>query len=547
MHDIKDVTKKNYQKLLRELEPSEFPSVFQDQYIKDVREKLLKKQPLLFTEEQIAFHRFKKYVDEYRQQVNRYYVQRTDFSKFSHRPPLLFQEDGIKFLLSNDRCILADDTGLGKSVETILAALCLQEDYKILLVTMKTLKYNFQKEISYYSDSYKVIEKKWETGYKFTIVHYDSLKKWLKDIEKEKFDCVIADEAHCLISTKTKRSQNFEELSRHKSIKKLWLLTGTPITNRPLNYFNLLKLIKHPLSKNWVKFVENYCAGYKDYFGKWITDGSSNEQELHDKTKSVVLRRLKKDHVKELPNKDRQPIFLQMGNWKGYHQTINDYENKKEKELYDSFGGSMPELLEEGKISTPMTKLILWRQFCALEKIRDGSLVELITNQIDQGNKVVVFTNFTSVVDAVYNHFGESICQMIDGRISDPLKRLQIVEEFNINPFLKCLVLNMQVGSVGLNIQSANVAIINDMYWVPGIMLQAEDRLWRIGQEREVTILYPIYEGTVEVIVFNVIDAKMKIISSIVEGKEESYFGTPETDKENSRKSILSDIFAQLG
>lgn len=544
--DLREVTKKNYQKILRDISPSEFPSVFQDQYLVDIREKILKKEKLLFSEEQISYHRLKKYIEDYKNQINRYYVQKMNFSKFSHRPPLLFQEDGIKFLLSNDRCILADDTGLGKSISATLAALCLQEDFKILLVTMKTLKYNFEREIAFYCDSYKVIEDKWESEYKFTIIHYDSTKKWLKDIEKEKFDCVIADECHVLINPKTKRTQNFAKILENKSVKKLWLLTGTPITNRPFDYFNLLKLIKHPLAKNWQTFVKQYCDGYQNYFGQWITDGSSNEMELHEKTKDVILRRLKKDNIKDLPNKDRQPIFLKMTNWKGYNKMIDDYKDRKKEELFEAFGGSMPELIQENDInSMSMTKLILWRQFCALEKIRDGSLIELITTQIEQGNKIIVFTNFTSVIDAVFNHFGKDVSRFVDGRMGDAKKRLEFVEEFNNNNSLRLLILNLQV-AVGLNIQSANIGIINDMYWVPGIMLQAEDRMWRIGQTRDVTILYPIYDKTVETILYDTINKKMKIISTIVEGKKESFFTSDEIEKEKSNKSILKEIFDQL-
>jgi SWI/SNF-related matrix-associated actin-dependent regulator 1 of chromatin subfamily A len=545
MTSIPEINKKNYQKILRELDIAQFPSFNTDIYLKNVRDKLVKKEKLTFSEEQISFHRFKMYLDDCRKTMNRYYVSKMDFSRFAHRPPLDFQEEGIKFLLSNERCILSDDMGLGKSLQAVIASMCLPENYKILLVTMKSLKYNFKKEIDFYNDSYKVIEKTWESGYKFTLVHYDSLKKWKKEIKEEKFDCVISDESHLLINTKSARTKNFAGIVKEKSIKKVWLLTGTPITNRPYNYFNLLKLIKHPLTKNWKTFVERYCNGHKDYFGKWVVDGSSNEQELYEKTKDSVLRRLKKDHVKDLPNKDRQPIFLNMDNWKGYNQVIKDYEQKKTEELIESFG-SMSDLIDEGIEVNSMTKLILWRQFCALEKIRDGSLIELINNQIDQGNKIVVFTNFTSVVDAVYDHFGSGVARMIDGRVGDPQKRLDIVDEFNNTPSLKVLVLNLQVGGTGLNIQSANVAIINDMYWVPGTMLQAEDRLWRIGQEREVLILYPVYEKTVETIMYDVINKKMKTISSIVEGKKESYFESPELVKENDRKSILSDIFAQM-
>lgn len=541
---IPEINKKNYLKVIRELDISQFPSFDQDIYLKNIRQKLLQKEKLTFTEEQISFHRFKAYLEEYRKEINRYYVQQLDFSPFYKRPPLEFQKDGVKFLLLNDRCILSDDMGLGKSIQSIIASLCLDQTFKILVITLKVLKYNFKNEISFFSDSYTIIEKKWQTGYKFTIINYDSLKKWKKQIIEENFDCIISDEAHVLINNKSKRTKSFQEIIDESEVKKVWLLTGTPITNKPYDYYNLLKIIKHPITKNWVHYIEQYCNGHKNYFGQWITDGHSNEEELYEKTKDKILRRLKKDFVKELPNKDRQPVFLHLENIKGYEKVIKDYEQKKTIELIEDIGellGSYEETIE----ATAMTKLLLWRQFCALEKLKDSSLFDLINDHIEQENKIVVFTNFTAVVDAVFNHFGENICRRLDGRIKAE-NRVPIVEEFNTTASLKILVCNLQVGGVGLNIPSANIAIINDMYWVPGVMLQAEDRLWRIGQERDVTILYPIYQNSVEAIVYEIINNKMKVISTIIEGKKESYFESLKDIKENNKQDILKEIFSQL-
>jgi SWI/SNF-related matrix-associated actin-dependent regulator 1 of chromatin subfamily A len=536
-----EITKRNCKKLLRELDLAEYPSL--DEYLIKVRNKLLNKESLSVAEELMTYPKFKNYFENYRREANRYYVSSLNFDKFSHRPPRPFQEEGIKFLLLNDRVILADDMGLGKSIQSILAALMLPEDYKILIVTMKSLKYNIEEEIKPYTDSYKVIEKTWETGYKFTIVHYEALKKWKKEILKEKFQCIIADESHLLKNSKVGRSKNFNEII--KDTEKVWLLTGTPMTNRPIDYYNLLKMIKHPVTKNWVTYIERYCDG-KKIFGHWDIKGASNLDELYNKTKASVMRRLKKDVLDDLPNKERTPVFLHLESLKEYNKVIETYREAKLSELE----GFSEYFNEEDFDIAEMTKFILWRQYCAMKKIEDGSLVELIDTQIEADKKIVVFTNFTKVVDTVYEKFGHDICRFIDGRISDAKERLNIVKNFNEDPSLKVLICNLKVGSVGLNIQSANVAIINDMDWVPSTMLQAEDRLWRIGQLQEVTILYPVYKGTVEEVVFNVVNSKMKNISVAIEGKKESYFISEEDITEDivaTRKSILSEIFSQLG
>lgn len=537
-----EITKKNYKKILRELDLSKFPSL--DDFLKNIRQKLRDKTPLSVAEELMSFPKLKKYFEDYRKELNKYHVSQLNFEQFSHRPPRDFQEEGVKFLLLNDRCILADDMGVGKSIQSVLAALLLPEDYKILVVTMRSLKYNIEEEIKPYSNSYKVIEKTWESGYKFTIVHYEALKKFKKEILLENYNCVIADEAHCLKNAKIGRSKNFSEVI--KTTQKVWLLTGTPINNRPIDFYNLLKIIHHPLSKNWVAYVERYCDGGKDHWGAWNTKGASNLDELYNKTKNAIMRRLKKDVVKDLPNKDRSPIYLHLDSKKEYDNVINAYREMKLSELDDSVKEFMNE--EDFDIAT-MTKFILWRQFCALKKIEDGSLAELIETQIEAGNKIVVFTNFTKVVDAVVNRFGDECC-FIDGRIKDSKERLEIVKRFNESSSLKVLICNLKVGSVGLNIPSANVAIINDMDWVPANMLQAEDRLWRIGQKNEVSIFYPIYKGTVEEIVFNVVNVKMRNISAAIEGKSEEYFKNEkdlfEADVVDKRRSILDEIFSQM-
>ncbi len=196
---------------------------------------------------------------------------------------------------------------------------------------------------------------------------------------------------------------------------------------------------------------------------------------------------------------------------------------------------------------------MLQRQFCALEKIRDGSLTEIVEDYIetDDTNKIIVFTNFTKVIDTIKEEFGD-MCLTLDGRILDPKKRQEIVDQFNSDPTKKVFAINMKVGGTGYNIQAANKVIVNDMDWVPSSMLQAEDRAWRIGQLRDVEIIYLLYGDTVEVNLYLTIEQKMKIISTIIEGKSEKYFHDSafeldeKTEKEE-RLDLIRDILAQIG
>lgn len=494
--------------------------------------------PFKLTRKKIRLKKVKKYLPRRK-------IIKIEYSRSTETQCISVSADNHLYVMDNY-------TVTHNTMQIIIAALNLQEDYKILIVTTKTLKYNFEKELSHYSDSYKVIEKKWETGYKFTIVHYEGLKKFKKEIKEEAYQVIVADECHCLINPKSAKSKAFKEVltERNNDLRKLWLLTGTPVTNRPSDLYSLLHLIKHPVAKNWVKYVEEFCNGYIDFYGRWKVNGSSNLKKLHDLVKDSILRRLKKDHLEELPSKDRQTIFLKLENRKGYDGVVKAYQDKKFLELE----GLEDLMLDAEDINVnELTKLALQRQFCAMEKIKDGSLFSIIQDELDLGNKVIVFTNYTKIIDEVYNHFTDGMCRFIDGRITNPKKRLEIAEEFNNSTELRVIALNIKVGGTGLNIQSANSVIVNDMDWVPGNMAQAEDRAWRFGQLREVTAKYLIYMDTIdEDLLFNLINEKTKSISQIMEGKVEKYFedgkedDSEKLDKAEQKRLILKQILSKL-
>lgn len=545
MIKLPELNKKNWKKILREIDESKFPSL--PDYLKMLKAKMKAKEPLLFSEEQLGYGRLYNYFESYQKEINSLYIQMIDYKKFSNRPPLPHQPPAIQFLLENNRCILGDDMGLSKSSSSIYAALSMESRMKILVVTIKSLKYNFGHEIKYFDDNIAVIDKKWEPN-KFTIVNYDSIKKWQEQIIKEKYDIIILDEAHLIKNQKTQRFKAVNEVISQTQPLKLWLLTGTPISNRPIDFYSLLKLIKHPVAKNWMKYIERYCEGKKNAWGQWEITGASNLEELHAVTKDSLLRRVKKPNENGMPNKSRIPVFFELQNRKGYAAVITDYEKKKKAELEED---ELTAAFANGFEAEQMTKLLLYRQFCALEKIHDGTLIQMVKDFLDSDpdNKIVVFTNFTKVVDAIADHFGD-ICVKLDGRILSAKKRQDIVDDFNVNPKIKILSSNLMVGGTGYNMQAANKMIINDMFWVPAIMLQAEDREWRIGQKRDVEIYYPIYDDTAEVVIYNTVESKMKIITTVVEGKQENYFEGNDTKvdlKEDEKQAIMKAIFAQMG
>lgn len=535
---LPELNKRNWKKVLRELDLSKYPSLPID--ILKVRSKILNKQDLTILEDRITLPKLLKFEELSQKEISKSYIKNIDWSKFSHRPPFEFQKEGIIFLLENERCLQCDSQGLGKSIQTIIASQLLPEQWNTLIITTKSLKYNFEAEILHFDNRVSVIEDKWEPN-RYTIIHYDQVKKYHKQLIDSKFEIVIIDEVAKIRNHSTQRSVLITQLltETKQEIQKLWLLSGTLIDHRPYDFYQPLKLCKHPIAKNWMSFVTKYCNAYKDIHDRWDTSGQSNLQELHDKTKSIIIRRLKQDVLEDFPGKTRQSIILSLDNYSKYLKIITDYENTKIKNL--KTGGNLKEA-KAYKINA-MTKLVLWRQYCALEKLKDGSLLDLIETEIEKGNKILVATNFTSVIDYLYEKLGPSLSSILDGRIGDSKERLRIIDDFNMDINKKVLAMNMKVGSVGYNIQSANVVICNDLSWNPSDMEQFEDRAWRIGQKKDVNCYYPIYQNTVEEILYNTIINKSLISSKIIDGHEQSFF---KDGKANVNENLLSNLLKQI-
>ena len=210
-----------------------------------------------------------------------------DYSKYDHRPPLNHQKDAIERLVSTKKFILADSMGLGKTVVTIIAALETGVE-KILIICPSSLKLNWKKELENYTNRpiYIAEGKHFSLEHDIVIVNYDILKNFydLNDkenslITKAGFELVIIDEAHFLQNPQANRTKIVNGFA--KNVKYLWLLTGTPMTSRPMNYFNLLSLIESPVAANWMAYAIRYCEGYQFSVGKkkiWNTSGASRRK-----------------------------------------------------------------------------------------------------------------------------------------------------------------------------------------------------------------------------------------------------------------------------
>lgn len=433
-----------------------------------------------------------------------------DYSKYSHRPPLEHQKEAIQKLCENKKMILADDMGLGKTTSTIIAALETGAK-KIMIICPASLKINWQREIENYTDrSTSIIEgKKWEDA-DFIIINYDIIKNFHDEKNKKesiilnsKFDLVIIDEAHYIQNKQAQRTKLINDFV--SKVDRLWLLTGTPITSRPINYYNLLNLIDSPVAVNWMAYVKRYCNGFQFRAGKrkvWNVSGASNLEELRDRTKPQVLRRLK-ENVLDLPDKIITPVYLRLRS-KQYEELMGDYYD-----WYDKSG-------EADSLTLQFTKLTQVRQCIAQEKV--SSTIELCENIIEQDKKVIVFTNFTKTLEMILEHFGKKAVRL-DGSMNQR-ERQASVDKFQNDDSVKVFVGNIKAAGTGITLTSGEAVVMNDLSFLPSDHSQAEDRAYRYGQKNNVLVYYPIFDNTIEGIIYDILRKKKDIFETVMGDKE---------------------------
>jgi len=389
---------------------------------------------------------------------------------------------------------------------------------KVLVICPASLKINWKREIEMYSDKriFIVEGRKWGTTFDYYIINFEILKNYhtldeeesdeekgmtddIKLIEDMKFDLAIIDEAHMISKVTAKRTQIVNDIV--KNIPKVWLLTGTPMTSRPMDFFNLLKIVGSPITLNWQTYARRYCNGFRFFNGTkkvWSTNGATNLKELRESTQNVILRRLKEDTL-DLPDKIIAPIFLELNN-KFYNEEYTEFLKISKQEK------------KKENITITLNRLMRARQIIATEKV--PYTCELIDKFLEQDKKVIVFTNFTQTLHTLHEKYkGKSV--ILDGKMNLTQKQASI-DKFQNTKKIKVFIANLKAGGVGHNLTAAEGVIMNDLCFVPSDHSQGEDRAFRIGQKKNVLVYYPIFENTIDLIVYNILKKKKSNIDEVL-------------------------------
>ena len=440
-----------------------------------------------------------------------------------------YQEEGVERLLKGRRVLLADEMGLGKTVQAIGALNSLTkrkqaaQKLKVLIVCPKSVLGVWETELEEWLDrhdqmSIDVATAKHfpETGCNIVLINYDICHKFSHELRRlQPYDVIICDEAHYLKSTTTKRTIALlgEESGPTRPLKAnyLWLLTGTPIMNRPIELYPML----HAIAPREFEYFEDFCKQYcgepvvKKYRGKYVEvySGSSNLRELSQRLRPVMIRRFKIDVLDQLPPKIRSCVCLpQDGN------AISEIEKSMMEEIFkgrrdqghmklDDFGSIARSLStyvdgdsEELSSNQVMGEIAKIRQATALQKLQPS--IEILKEMVLNDEKVVVFCHHRQLITELVDEFKGECVHIIGGM--DRKQRAEAVKQFMTNDSIKVFVGSIRAAGVGITLTSASRVVFLELDWSPAIMSQAEDRCHRVGQQDCVQVQYFVFRNTLD-------------------------------------------------
>lgn len=457
-------------------------------------------------------------------------LQNSKMDLFQH------QKDGIAFLKKRGRVILADEMGLGKTRQAIVAAGEASEE-TVLVVCPASLKINWEREILmvYPEDQVLVIsggltafgDEGAQAFYSsaWVVINYDILDKhkdWLRDeVKKGRIGTVIFDEAHYIKDTRAIRTK--AALAVAEYAQSVYCLTGTPVMNRPIELFALLRAVKHPLAYKDGEAVSSlrkaygkrYCGAYFHRLGFtgrgfWDESGATRLPELREMTKDIFLRRTKAE-VLDLPEKivSVVPVELTAEDRAKYDNAWDEYlewvaEHPENKDIGNIM--SAQALIELGKL----------KQVCSIGKL--NRIAADIENAVEQGQKVIVFSQYTGTINALQERLNNLKPLVTSVRLTgadDQNSRQRAVDSFQNENGPKVFIANIKAGGIGLTLTAASIVIFADMDWSPAIHRQAEDRAHRIGQAGTVNVYYYVAESTIEEDVIDILTQKQETIGTL--------------------------------
>lgn len=495
-----------------------------------------------------------------------------DFDKYDKsskdgRKLKTLQKEGIKFLLANRKCILADSMGCGKTIQSIIAAMA-SNSKKILIITTASLKTNWKRELTIYNDEKdiqilqgsrdEICDKKYvianydilinyyevptETVYETEYVYNEDgktevirkpvmvkskdgqliekqKKSTRKDVIEEclknsplflnKFDCVIIDEAQKLSNNSSNRYKVIDDFLKRAKPNYVFLLTGTPLTNKPINLYYILKLIDAPITRDYRYFIKRYCDAktFRLKTGKEITtiNGASNLEELREKIKHLYIRRL----LTEMTDMVDKNIIT-----KTYDLT--ESQRVEYERLWQEYLDAQTEQgNEDSEQYRQLVEGILVRQYLAKQMV--DNTIKLVDNMLEEGGKVIIVCTFSEEI-AMFKDYYKKKCVVYDGKMTAKAKD-KAEQTFNNDKNVRVFIGQILAAGVGLNLVVANKMVFNSYSWVAADNAQIEDRIYRLTQKNDVTCVYQLFNDSISKHMYDTVVGKKNMMDTIIKSE----------------------------
>ncbi|TXH18820.1 MAG: DEAD/DEAH box helicase [Hyphomicrobiaceae bacterium] len=442
------------------------------------------------------------------------------------RLDLPYQKEGAKWLAARNHALLADEPGLGKTLQTVMGSDRVKA-YTILVVCPAVAMPTWVREYrdnSKYECVINVMNKPKSSVVEgaVNIISYDRMARFevWQQLMKVEWDLLICDEAHYLKTSTTARTKAIygfgKKLGLAHVAKRTWLLTGTPSVN---NTYELWPHIRTLFGKNFTmrdgsrmkgeQFKNRYCIIKHNGFGEQIV-GSKNMADLKQRLQPFFLRRKKDDVLKDLPEVFESPLYLDaqknLSEWREL-VTLDEMIGLSDR-LVKAKNDKMREAIMNSIDQTVERKI---RRLLGISKV--PPLIDWIKDQLNGGlDKLVVFAYHQDVIRMLYKAF-DNTAVVIKGDTS-PTQREAAVRAFQHGK-AKLFIGQIQAAGTAITLTAASTLVFAEYSWVPGENEQAKDRIRRIGQKSTCFVRYATLTNSLDERIMQVVQRKMKDIRQI--------------------------------
>jgi|SRR5882672_1377389 len=436
-----------------------------------------------------------------------------------------YQVKGVKFLEeANARAILADEQGLGKTIEILALIKLHQEELTpAVIVVPSSVKLQWHHEIlskcgvegflTQVIDSGKVFA---APGFNIYITTYDLLKNeecW--KFVKGQIKFVALDECQRIKNHDTGRAKAVQKFVKDMQIERVIPMSGTPIENNAGEAFTIFNLVAPRMFPQYTRFIENECDSYQSGFG-YKVGGLKDPAGFHEKVKDFFIRRRQKDVLKDLP--DLQRRFYQVEFDRKLNKAYAALMEELEEEYYNEDTSGFE---KQGNMLAIMNKL---RQITGISKVTE--CVDFVTEfLLSCDRKIVVFAHHHAAEDKLEIELNS---WLIEGGFAKCM-RFKAGDDFQVkgeafkNSDSRVMIASTQAGGVGGNLQFVSDAVMMERQWNPSKESQAEKRHHRYGQKNNVIITYMIAINTIDEYFTELVEQKRAVVDSSLDGTESSW------------------------